>query len=225
MTVSCDLTEHRFRRLTRGANQILLDQLFLQFVQWHVFDMAMNVFGTRDPFTKIRDSHCEFGSTFGLGLFGGIRFRTKMNTLGVCLFLEFHSHILLLFMVTTLCCRTIDCHSGCGRRSRRSGCGGRSKRRSKRRSRRRRRSRSRSHRSCRSSMFLNNERGLLCHREIFFWQGKIAVLFSLTTSSSYSYGLSRVFRNSKCSGITHPILERDQKEAERDIRCGGIQVS
>ena len=189
--------------------------------------MAMNVFGTRDPFTKRRDPQCKFGSAFGLGLFGGIRFRTKMNTLGLRLFLEFHSHMFgLLFMVSPLCGRPIDCRHGCHKRRSRRGRSKRRNMRNRRNRRNRRRKRHRRH-GGRSSVFLNNERGLLCHREILFWQGKIGVLFSLTTSS-YSYGLGRFFRNSKYFHVTHPILERDQKEPERDIedmRYASIQVS
>jgi hypothetical protein len=43
-------------------------------------------------------------------------------------------------------------------------------------------------------------------------------LFGVCSSfTSSSYGLGRFFCNGKCSGFTHPILERDQKEAKGDI--------
>ena len=65
-------------------------------------------------------------------------------------------------------------------------------------------------------MLLNMDRGLLCHREILFWQEALLFGGCLSLTSS-SYGLGRFFCNGKSFKVTHPILERDQKETKGDI--------
>ena len=66
-------------------------------------------------------------------------------------------------------------------------------------------------------MLLNMDRGTSLYREILFWQGGFGIGFCFSFASS-SYGLSRFFRNSKCFDVTHPILERDHKRPEQNIR-------